>query len=259
MGRILYIVARDQPLLCGYLMNAVRGPSRDGHRVEIKLDERQGERRLQCGTRDPERRRGERRRQPNYDSDLRSRGYVTVVQSEAAPSQGDQPTRERVKVWRRRSSWWRRAARGRPRIRVRRARWGLSALLLGVVGVSFVVGRSLYQTADRSIAPSVPRHRSRLGRSRKLACLRPPRRPKQSRRADARGCQRVHHRGRSSVCTPPASCRPSTSKLERSSLRTWAPLRRHRGFVSNSLPTPASCCPSGSIGSTISATRSRTR
>jgi hypothetical protein len=112
MGRILYIVARDQPLLCGYLMNAVRGPSRDGHRVEIKLDERQGERRLQGGTRDPERRRGERRRQPNYDSDLRSRGYVTVVQSEAAPSQGDQPTRERVKVWRRRSSWWRRAARG---------------------------------------------------------------------------------------------------------------------------------------------------
>jgi hypothetical protein len=53
-------------------------------------------------------------------------------------------------VWRRRSTWWQRAARRRPRSRVRWARWGLIALLLGVVGVSIVVGRSLYQTADRS-------------------------------------------------------------------------------------------------------------
>jgi hypothetical protein len=89
MGRVLYIVARDQPLLCGYLISAVRGPSRDGHRVEIKLDERRGERRLQCEARDPERRRAERRRQPNYDSDMvwRRRLRPPVVYSAPAERQ----------------------------------------------------------------------------------------------------------------------------------------------------------------------------
>ncbi|MGH7752359.1 MAG: hypothetical protein ACREN5_06055, partial [Gemmatimonadales bacterium] len=96
----------------------------------------------------PERRRGERRRQPNDDSDLRSRGYITVVQSKATASQGDEPTREPVMVWRPRSTWWHRAARARPRSRVPWARWGLIALLLAVVGVSIVVGRSIYETAD---------------------------------------------------------------------------------------------------------------
>jgi hypothetical protein len=97
--RLLYIVAREQPLLCGYLMTTVGARSPDGHRVEIKLDERRGERRLQREARDPERRRGERRRQLNYASDLRARGYATVVQSEATPSPSDQPTREPVMAW----------------------------------------------------------------------------------------------------------------------------------------------------------------
>lgn len=145
MGRVLYIVAREQPLLCGYLMTTVGARSQDGHRVEIKLDERRGERRLQPEARDPERRRGERRRQPNDDSDLRSRGYATVVQSEATPSPSDQPSREPGMVWRPRSTWWHRAARARWRSRVR---WGLIVLLLAVVGVSIVVGRSIYQPVD---------------------------------------------------------------------------------------------------------------
>ncbi len=96
MGRVLYIVARERPLLCGYLMTTVGARSPDGHRVEIKVDERRGERRLQREARDPERRRGERRRQPNHASDLRSRGYATVAQSEATPSPRDQPSREPV-------------------------------------------------------------------------------------------------------------------------------------------------------------------
>jgi hypothetical protein len=115
MGRVLYIVAREQPLLYGYLMTTVGARSPDGHSAEIKLDERRGERRLQREARDPERRRGARRRQPSYDSDLRSRGYATVVQSEATPSQSEQPTREPVMVWRPRSTWWHRAARARRR------------------------------------------------------------------------------------------------------------------------------------------------
>jgi hypothetical protein len=147
MGRVLYIVAREQPLLCGYLMTAVGARSSDGLRVEIKLDERRGERRLQREARDPERREGERRRQPNYDSDLRSRGYATVVQSETAPSRSEEPTREPVLVWRPRSTWWQRAG-GARRSRVRWGRWGLIAVLFGVVGVSIVVGRSIYQTPD---------------------------------------------------------------------------------------------------------------
>jgi hypothetical protein len=100
LRRVLYIVARGQPLLCGYLMTTVGARSPDGHRVEIKLDERRGERRLQREARDPERSRGERRRQPNYDSALRARGYATVVQSEATPSQSDQATWEPAMVWR---------------------------------------------------------------------------------------------------------------------------------------------------------------
>ncbi len=153
MGRVLYIVAREQPLLCGYLMATVGARSSDGQNVEIKLDERRGERRWQPEARDPERRRGERRRQPNHDSDLRSRGYVTVIQSEATPSPSDQ---EPGMVWRPRSAWWQRAARARGRSRVR---WGLIVLLLAVVGVSIVVGRSIYQPADlprRAVSSHTP-------------------------------------------------------------------------------------------------------
>jgi hypothetical protein len=148
MGRVLYIVAREQPLLCGYLMATVGARSPDGQNVEIKLDERRGERRLQPEARDPERRRGERRRQPNYYSDLRSRGYATVVWSEATLSPSDQPSPEPVMVWRPRSTWWHRAARARWRSRMRWGRCGLIAFLFAVVGVSIVLGRSLYQAAD---------------------------------------------------------------------------------------------------------------
>jgi hypothetical protein len=151
MGRVLYIVARERPLLCGYLMTTAGARSPDGHRVEIKLDERRGERRLQREARDPERRRGERRRQPNHASDLRSRGYATVVQSEATPSPRDQPSRE--PVWRPRSTWWHRATRARRRRRVRWGRWGLIAFLFVVVGLSIVVGRSIYRPAVGSNTP----------------------------------------------------------------------------------------------------------
>jgi hypothetical protein len=146
-------------LLCGYLMTTVGARFPDGHRVEIKLDQRRGERRLQREARDPERRRSERRRQRNYASDLRSRGYATVVQSEATPSRSDQATREPVMVWRPRSAWWHRAARARRRSRVRWGWWGLIALLLAVVGGSIVVGRSIYQTADlarRAVGSNTP-------------------------------------------------------------------------------------------------------
>ena len=147
MGRVLYIVARERPLLCGYLMTTVGARPPDGHRVEIKLDERRSERRRQREARDPERRRGERRRQPNHASDLRSRGYATVVQSDATPAPRDHPSWEPVMVWRPRSTWWHRATRARRR---RRMRWGLIALLFAGVGVSIVVGHSLHHPADLS-------------------------------------------------------------------------------------------------------------
>ena len=172
MGRVLYIVAREQPLLCGYLMATVGARSPDGQNVEIKLDERRGERRLRPEARDPERRRGERRRQPNYDSDLRSRGYATVVWSEATLSPSDQATREPVMVWRPRSTWWQRAARARSRSRMRWGRWGLIALLFATVGVSIVVGRSLYQPADvprRAVSSNVPGSARQLEDARSLA------------------------------------------------------------------------------------------
>ena len=150
MGRVLYIVARERPLLCGYLMATVGARSPDGHRVEIKLDERRSERRRQGEARDPERRRGERRHRPNYASDLRSRGYATVVQSEAIPSPSGQPSREPARVWRPRSTRWHRAVRTRGRSRARWLRWGLIALLLAVFGASIVVGRYLHQAASPS-------------------------------------------------------------------------------------------------------------
>ncbi len=125
--RVLYIVAREQPMLCGYLIATVGTRSPDGHLVEIKLDERRGERRLAREARDPERRRGERRLQPSLDSDLRSRGYATVVQSEARAG--------------RRS----------------RVRWGLILVLLATVGVAIVVARSIpWAPAPPATAPPIP-------------------------------------------------------------------------------------------------------
>jgi hypothetical protein len=145
MGRILYIVAKEQPLLRGYLMATVGVRSADQAHVEIKIDERRGERRLQGEARDPERRRSERRRQPNHTSDFRSRGFATVTQADATPSQTDHPLREPIMTWRPRSTWWHRAARRQRRVRWRR--WGLIALLVALVGVSIVAGRSVYRSA----------------------------------------------------------------------------------------------------------------
>ena len=159
MGRILYIVAKEQPLLRGYLMATVGVRSADRAHVEIKIDERRGERRLQWEARDPERRQSERRRQPNLTTEFRSRGFATVIQSDATPSQTDHPLREPIMTWRPRSTWWHRAARARRRRRVRWRRWGLIALLVALVGVSIVAGRSVYRSVDStshavgSIAP----------------------------------------------------------------------------------------------------------
>ena len=147
MGRILYIVAKEQPLLRGYLMATVGVRSADQAHVEIKIDERRGERRLQWEARDPERRQSERRREPNLTSEFRSRGFATVIQSDATPSQTNHPLREPIMTWRPRSTWWHRAARARRRRRVRWRRWGLIALLVTLVGMSIVAGRSVYRAA----------------------------------------------------------------------------------------------------------------
>jgi 2-polyprenyl-3-methyl-5-hydroxy-6-metoxy-1,4-benzoquinol methylase len=93
MGRVIYIVAREQPSLCAYLKTTVGTRFPDGPHVEIKLDERRSERRLPGDVQQPERRKAERRRQPNHDRDLRSRGYATVVESEVIPSQSDLPSK----------------------------------------------------------------------------------------------------------------------------------------------------------------------
>lgn len=107
MARVVYIVARHQPLLRGYLMAKVGTRSPEGHPVEIKVDERRGERRRQDGLRNPERRRGERRIQPSLESELRSRGYARVVQSETVGQSAVEPTIG----WRPRSTWRERGAR----------------------------------------------------------------------------------------------------------------------------------------------------
>jgi hypothetical protein len=143
MERVLYVVAREQPLLVGYLMTAVGARSSEGHLVEIKLDERRAERRLSRDARDPERRRGERRQQPSLDGDLRSRGYATVVQSEAGSSRMGETTPAPAMVWRPRSSWRQRVARAERRSRVW---WGLILGLLAGVGVVIVVARSIHWT-----------------------------------------------------------------------------------------------------------------
>lgn len=105
MARVVYVVARDQSLVRGYLMTKVGARSPEGHPVEIKVDERRGERRQQEGPRDPERRRGERRLQPSLDSELRSRGYARVVQFETSKPQVEQRTVQPAIGWRPRSTW----------------------------------------------------------------------------------------------------------------------------------------------------------
>jgi hypothetical protein len=151
MERVLYVVAREQPMLVGYLMTAVDARSSEGHPVEIKLDERRAERRLSRDARAPERRQGERRLRPSLDHDIRSRGYATVVQSVAGSSRMGEPTPALAMVWRPRSSWRQRAARAERRSRVW---WGLILALLTGVGVVIVVARSIHWTP--APAPSAP-------------------------------------------------------------------------------------------------------
>src|ERR1700687_5786516 len=148
MGRILYIVAREHPLLCGYLMAKVDARSPDGHSVEIKLDERKSDRRRQSQGRDPERRRGEQRSHPSLDRELRSRGYATVVQHEDSQWRAGGPVAGRALGWRARGARGQRTARAWRRNGVR---WALrAAVLLAAVGLSIVVARSIHPTADPS-------------------------------------------------------------------------------------------------------------
>jgi hypothetical protein len=148
MGRILYIVAREQPLLCGYLMAKVDARSPEGHSVEIKLDERRGERRRESTGRAPERRRSEQRRQPSLYGELRSRGYATVLQHEDIQSRAGAPLAGPALGWRPRSTRGQRAARAWRRNGVR---WALRAgVLLAALALSIVVARSIHPTANSS-------------------------------------------------------------------------------------------------------------
>src|SRR5580765_5183230 len=100
MERVLYVVAREQPLLVGYLMTAMSAQASGGRLVEIKLDGRRAERRLSRDARAPERRRSERRLQPSLAREFRSRGYATVVQSKGGSSRTVEPAPAPAMVWR---------------------------------------------------------------------------------------------------------------------------------------------------------------
>src|SRR5258705_10990296 len=98
MKRVLYVVSREQPLLCGFLMTTAGARSAGGNLVEIKLDERRIERRLFAEAREPERRRGEvRRRRPNPGRKIPSRGLLAGGQAQGgAPPTHDGPAAPRI-------------------------------------------------------------------------------------------------------------------------------------------------------------------
>jgi len=127
---------RERPLLVGYLRTMLGTRSSDGRIVEIKLDERRGERRGSGVTRDPDRRSDERRLQPSLDHDFRSRGFAAVFHSETDPSWAPAP----AKVWRPRSTWRQRTARAGRRHRM----WWSMIVLLGALGVAILAARSLH-------------------------------------------------------------------------------------------------------------------
>ena len=139
MGRVLYIVARERPGLRGYLM--ARAGARVSDVVEIKVDERRGDRRRSREARDPDRRRAERRRHPSTDRDLRSRGYATVVQSEARASRTRGPAPEPAMTWRPRSTSWHRAVRAGRRQLVQRPWIAWIVMLVPAVGLLIVMAR----------------------------------------------------------------------------------------------------------------------
>ncbi|MEX2222791.1 MAG: hypothetical protein WEG40_13420 [Candidatus Rokuibacteriota bacterium] len=157
MERVLYVVARENPLLVGYLMTRTAARSSGGPLVDIKLDERRGERRLASEARDPDRRSRDRRLRPSLDRDLRSRGYATVRQSGVSPPRPGEPEPAPAMAWQPRSTWERRAVRAGRR---RYVLWGSIVMLLAAAGVSIVVARSVRWTPvapppDPQVAPQV--------------------------------------------------------------------------------------------------------
>ena len=76
MPREIFIVARDRPDLYRYLSQTFS----DAENVQVIWDRRAGERRTAAvGPHDPERRRGERRRRPGVDQELRNVGYAFIT------------------------------------------------------------------------------------------------------------------------------------------------------------------------------------
>src|SRR5260370_23932216 len=127
-------------------MAKVAARSRDGHSVEIKLDERRGERRRESTGRAPERRRSEQRRQPSLYGELRSRGYATVLQHEDIQSRAGVPLAEPAPGWRPRSTRGQRAARAWRR---NGAAVALRAgVLLAPPALWLLVARSIHPTAN---------------------------------------------------------------------------------------------------------------
>ena len=74
MVQYLLIVARSQPDLWRYMQHNFAGDDK----VEVILDRRRVERRQRIQAHEPERRQGERRRQPSLDKDLTYRSFVIV-------------------------------------------------------------------------------------------------------------------------------------------------------------------------------------
>jgi len=76
MPREIFIVARDRPDLYRYLSQTFS----DAENVQVIWDRRAGERRAAAvAPHGPERRRGERRRRPAVDQELRNVGYAFIT------------------------------------------------------------------------------------------------------------------------------------------------------------------------------------
>jgi len=76
MPREIFIVARDRPDLYRYLSQTFS----DAENVQVIWDRRAGERRAAAAVpHDPERRRGDRRRRPTVDQELRNVGYAFIT------------------------------------------------------------------------------------------------------------------------------------------------------------------------------------
>ena len=80
--RCLFIVARNQPDLWHYL----RRDFAEDEEIQVLLDRRRGDRRQRYQGQEPERRGGNRRRQPSIDNDLRYRSFVVLHQQQGVLS-----------------------------------------------------------------------------------------------------------------------------------------------------------------------------